>query len=788
MKGKIKRLATLCVLFVLFAVMGVLAACNKAQAAKPSEFVDGVNYYYGDGKDMSLQGWFASKSDAQYSVTEQEDGSVRLHYYNDSAWRNFGVSVEGKFSDFSWLNISMKSGETPVGAFVKIVNPIRESVDNPNVLGQDIYFDLTGEYTTYAFKVPGIHRQILDVVNDICLFPDPGTTGTYGDIYVKRAWFSAQQPEESVWMNEEDAANAAGWTAESWTGYSLRKAEGAEIKIGFSSPAEWAGAFRPVELPDEKVNKLTFVFSSDTANGVADSIDNIVFSFRGDEASWNNGGWWNYYEQRLHVYHKGDVPAGEDGNFTLEIPIGDALKAMQGQHEKQLLLGLNIESCPEFDDYDGKGQITIKSVTVSYDENFENPEKPSLVWGVVDSGKEYYKIEDKDGYVNVTYKDVPADRWCNLYTDVPAALADPTVKLTLRNNGAEPVKFKFSLDSTKAEAEQFAFLQAKETRSFELTTDKRYSAISLFLDCCYDAGENQKEKYSGNVDIVSVEFGNEAPMEIPVENWRCDAAGNPYTISKNEDGSFGVAYSASPQWTNILTDFVYTPSENTALTLRVKNNNAFEINVRFDLQKFNEQGAWTDLQQGVITIIAAGETKSIIMNIAAGSPVAGILGFIDMFGSAAGSVTLYPLEASAGAAPSEEAVALTWGTAAPCFTLSGEGNSVIEYAGLTGWQNVNAELTLKEGQTSVKITLVNHADHKVKYKLSGVDADWQQIGEDSSSACAWQEVEAGATQELTIVFSAEQAPLLAHLMLMIDCWGDGAEYGGSTTVTAATVA
>ncbi len=395
MKRKFTWITALSVLLALFVGLGIFAACDKGggSEAKPSEYVDGVNCYYGDGNDVHIQGWYGSLSDSLFTVEEADDGSTHMHYYGDAAWRDFRFSIDGEYSDFSWLNITMKRGETAVVAFVKIVNPIREEYDNPNVLGADVYFDLTEEYVTYSFQIPSVSRQIMDIADIVCLFPDPGTTGTYGDIYVKDAWFSKEQPEGSTWMNNTDTSNDAGWTAESWTGYSIRSAEDAELRLSFSNPAEWAGAFRPIDLaeaenvPEGKLpNKLTFVFSSDAYNGEEDTIENIVFAFRGDEASWNEGGWWNYYEQRLYVYNKGDVSADSDGNITLEIPIGAALEAMAGQYEKQLLLGLNIESCPEYSNYDGKGQMTIKSVTLSYEEGFEAPEPElpaELDWGVL---------------------------------------------------------------------------------------------------------------------------------------------------------------------------------------------------------------------------------------------------------------------------------------------------------------------------------------------------------------------------------------------------------------------
>ena len=661
MKRKFTWITALSVLLALFVGLGIFAACDKGggSEAKPSEYVDGVNCYYGDGNDVHIQGWYGSLSDSLFTVEEADDGSTHMHYYGDAAWRDFRFSIDGEYSDFGWLNITMKRGETAVVAFVKIVNPIREEYDNPNVLGADVYFDLTEEYVTYSFQIPSVSRQIMDIADIVCLFPDPGTTGTYGDIYVKDAWFSKEQPEGSTWMNNTDTSNDAGWTAESWTGYSIRSAEDAELRLSFSNPAEWAGAFRPIDLadatdvPEGKLpNKLTFVFSSDAYNGEEDTIENIVFAFRGDEASWNEGGWWNYYEQRLYVYNKGDVAADSDGNITLEIPIEAALTAMEGQYEKQLLLGLNIESCPEYSNYDGKGQMTIKSVTLSYEEGFEAPEPElpaELDWGVVESGEAYYTITEKDGVTNVAYESVPNTLWANLYANVPSGTA-ATVELQLRNNGENTVTYRLDCGSTEGAV---GTIEPGETKTVKTVPNGAYNVINFFVDGGVAGAAS--ETYSGNLDILSVTFSGGAAEPGPGE----------------------------------------------------------------------------------------------------GTPVS-----------------------------------VTWATSDPAFEIvPGEDGTAVNYTGVNGWQNINFDIALSGGQTSISLTLKNNSDHTVKLKLNAQTQDWSaQIGADSDPTCAWAEVEAGATQTLTLIFTAEQAAQVAHVLLMVDCWDNGTAYSGSLLLQSVTVA
>lgn len=784
MKKRSVWLTLLSVLFILCLGAGVFAACGeKEEAPKASEYVDEINYYYGDGKDVHVQGWFPSLSDDLYSVTE-EDGASKLHYYNSEAWRNFGFRIDGPYSDFAWFNITMKRGASPVVAFVKVVNPIRESYDNPNVLGADVYFDITEEYVTYSFQIPSLTRQTMDIAEDVCLFPDPGTTGTAGDIYIKDAWFSKEQPEDGKWMNDTDSSNDAGWTAESWTNYSLRSAEDAEVRIGYNNPGEWAGAFRPIELPEEEVNKLTFVFSSDASGGTQDSVDNIVFSFRGDEASWNAGGWWNYYEQRLFVYNKGEAQADENGDITLEIPIAAALAAMEGQHEKQLLLGLNIESCPEFDNYDGKGQITIKSVTLSYEEGFEAPEPElpaELDWGVVDSGKPYYTITEKDGVTNVAYENVPNTLWANLYANVPSGTA-ATVELQLRNNGENTVTYRLDCGSTEGEV---GTIEPGETKTVKAVPNGAYNVINFFVDG--GVAGNALETYSGNLDILSVTFSSESSGSGL--SW----SGTGYTVTE-KDGTVNVTYAnMNPTgWTPLAAEVPSDLAANSTVTVQVRNNGTETVKYKYSLDKSGAAVA------EVFGTIAGGATETLTLT-AEGGYTTICLFFDCCYDPAAdtgikesysGNLDILSVTFSGGA---DEPVQLTpadvtWATSDPAFTLQkGENGTTVDYTGVNGWQNVNADLTLSEGQTTVVLKLTNNADHKVKYKLSFQDQAWQQIGTDDSAACAWAEVEAGASAELKLTLTADQAAAAAHLMLMIDCWADGTAYSGSTILVSVSV-
>lgn len=144
--------------------LGVFTACDEGggDAVKPSEYLDGINYYYGDGNDVHLQGWFVSENNDAWKVEEgvSDGGSTvtKLGFNKNTANNSFSVQIDGEYSDFKYLNITMRAeargSDRAIAAHLSVANPIPQK-DHLNVLGSDLYFDVSADvYTTYTFLVP----------------------------------------------------------------------------------------------------------------------------------------------------------------------------------------------------------------------------------------------------------------------------------------------------------------------------------------------------------------------------------------------------------------------------------------------------------------------------------------------------------------------------------------------------------------------------------------------------------------------------------------------------------
>ena len=337
---KAKKIALIALGTLLAATLGIgtLAACGEDTAeVKPSEYTGGINYYYGDGEDVHLQGWIASQTDDAWTIeegytdTEAEGSPVVTHlgYSKNDAWRNFGVKIDGEYSDFAYLNITMRARarltEGAVSVNMKIVNPVTGR-ENMNVLGFCLYVAATTEvYTTYTFEIPSKYRQILDVTNDVCLFPEPGIENSAtihaGDIYVKDMWFSKERPADGVTPVDDT------WRTEAWCGYEVTRGGENEAVISYNNPADWSRFYRPVLreeifLEDGTVNNmLKLQFTSDTVTlgdtVYEDSVEQFQFGIWGDP---NPGTEAAYYQQWYGQYYREKYEEGRGGKCPAELP------------------------------------------------------------------------------------------------------------------------------------------------------------------------------------------------------------------------------------------------------------------------------------------------------------------------------------------------------------------------------------------------------------------------------------------------------------------------------------
>ncbi len=827
MKKKSILLVALSTLMAASLGIGVLTACNSAEEVKASEFVNGTNFYYGDGQDVHLQGWITSVTNDAWTVEEgfvDEDAEgapvvTRLGYSKNDAWRNFGVKIDGNYSDFSYLNITMRAetrGLTPgaVNVNMKIVNPIPEK-DGVNVLGSDLYFDVSMDtYTTYSFQIPSIYREILDVTNDVCLFPEPGIANSdvihAGDIYVKDMWFSKDRPADGVTPVDDT------WRTEAWCGYEVTRGGESEAIISYNHPADWSRFYRPVPydeifMEDGTVNNmLKLQFTSDTVTigetVYEDSVEQFQVGLWGNVKPGSSEG---YYQQWFGQYYRDKYEDTNDwsnnpsvfkvekdeetGIVTLYCRVAPALMAMEGNYDEQIWICFNLESQPQGGgsdqapgyihgpvEFDGIGQMTILSSEFYFDENepvYSEPIVNDSGWNSSVAGA-YTVSSEKAGVIaNVTYKDLAPDMWCCVAYAINGTAEGNTLTIQLKNNGEENVLY--GIDWNSEASRQYGYIEPGATAEIRLQNAAMTGPVNLFLDSCYPGYDSSvTDPHSGDVDIVSMAFTNEeiAPPEEPDDPdpvdvaWGVvDSGKSLYAIKEGENIDANVQYSGvSPKlWANLYRDVSADECRpNVKLTLRNNGEEKVLYGAELGAEETRKYG-WIEPGQ-TVTVELNNENVYTVINLFLDCCYQGE--YTTDKDTLSGNVDIVSVEFSGEFAPAE-GDGLVWGlnNDATLITIDGKVITLNNVVPSTKWQNVNANITLT-GAGKLTLPITNSTNAVAKFKLCLMDENWSQIGADSSASVAWIEIPVGQTWDMVLTLTADEAQRAAHIMLAVDCW------------------
>ncbi len=850
MKKKSILLVTLSTLMAASLGLGVLTACNSAEEVKASEYVNGTNFYYGDGQDVHLQGWITSVTNDAWTVEEgfvDEDAEgapvvTRLGYSKNDAWRNFGVKIDGNYSDFSYLNITMRAetrGLTPgaVNVNMKIVNPIPEK-DGVNVLGSDLYFDVSMDtYTTYSFQIPSIYREILDVTNDVCLFPEPGIANSdvihAGDIYVKDMWFSKERPADGVTPVDDT------WRTEAWCGYEVTRGGESEAIISYNRPADWSRFYRPVPhdeifLEDGTVNNmLKLQFTSDTVTigetVYEDSVEQFQVGLWGNVKPGSSEG---YYQQWFGQYYRDKYEDTQDwsnnpsvfkvekdedtGIVTLYCQVAPALMAMEGNYDEQIWICFNLESQPQGGgsdqapgyihgpvEFDGIGQMTILSSEFYFDKNepvYSEPIVNDSGWNSSVAGA-YTVSSEKAGVIaNVTYKDLAPNLWCCVAYAINGTAEGNTLTIQLKNNGVG--KVLYGIDWNSEATRQYGYIEPGATAEIELQNEAMTGPVNLFLDSCYPGYDSSvTDLHSGDVDIVSMEFTNEviAPPEGPDDPdpvdvaWGVvDSGKSLYTITGGEEIDANVQYSgvSSGLWANLYRDVSADECRpNVKLTLRNNGEEKVLYGAELGAEETRKYG-WIEPGQ-TVTVELNNENVYTVINLFLDCCYQG--DYTTDKVTLSGNVDIVSVEFSGEFAPAE-GDGLVWGLNidATLITIDGKVITLNNVVPSATWQNVNANITLT-GAGKLTLPITNKTNAVAKFKLCLMDENWSQIGADSSASVAWIEIPVGQTWDMVLTLTADEAQRAAHIMLAVDCWvpedanlPDETTFTGTVTIGAMT--
>lgn len=442
-------------LSILFLSLGLLVtSCNNTPSAYnpyASLTSDEVaNIYNGDHNDFHINTWYTSQFGIVDVSENYDTGVVTTSYAKSrgSEYAHMYTTVGGPFADFTYINIKAKGTPGKSIAMRLCYDPM--DLQTSNVLGNDISFSLTEEYSIHTLKVKGTLKTRLDLVNRVCIFPEIGNSGSSirGEFSISDCWFSKEIPENAKWENTgvdsgDSSANVNGWKTQAWTLYTLYDAGNNKTGITYTQAAEWALVEKEIEInPGDNVINFSFENKKDVMDEL--SVSHIVFKLSGDVKEHVTENveydYYTYYESVIYTYdvtNENEVAPDANGVVNLSLPIATALNDIGSHHENGYRVVMLIESRPDdfhkFE-YSRDGHMVINSMTTSNDPNVQ-------IQKYTQYGENTYTLTDKEGVdTNVTYTNVRGDAyWPRLCRHIETEVGQ-SVEVTIHNNGEEAVR------------------------------------------------------------------------------------------------------------------------------------------------------------------------------------------------------------------------------------------------------------------------------------------------------------------------------------------------------------
>lgn len=537
--------------FIAFLLASCSSSSTKAEYDPYEDWPECQNIYKGNKDEFHLSHWYAS--DYGQIEVKENDEQVDVEYSKavEFEYTYLYTTVQGRLADFYYLNFLAK-GTPGKGICFRLFYGQSEKEAN-NVLGNDISFSLSEEYSWHALKIKGTYLTRMDLLSKVCIYPEIGLSGTeiHGEFSFRDVYFSKEIHEgghlENPGVDSGDTSvNVNGWKTQAWTQYTLYDVGSSRTGVRYSKAADWAYIERDIVLEDDQ-NALRFRFQNLLSSNRL-SISTIHFLLRGDVARHVDEGveyeYDEYYSGEFYTYNniskEDEVAPDENGIITLELPLASALSQIgEGNYENGLRLVLMIESNPE-DAYMYRryrdGQMIIESVEFYHGEFVFDPYSQY--------GEAVYTLSDKEGVEkNITYSHVDgASFWPRIRRDVELANHDSIIHLVLRNNGENMVRIGIHAgranDARSDQNNQYVYplwkteglrneegyfvdggdydiapggteniLISVDSTSENIRETDAINVVQFLVDSCY-GGEKGKNFYSGDIDIVSFEVNN----------------------------------------------------------------------------------------------------------------------------------------------------------------------------------------------------------------------------------------------------------------------------------------
>ena len=498
------------------------------------------NNYDNSGNDAYLSKFSPDNMQIVSRPTQQADGSYKVDYTNVEGYNYLGTTLAGRYADFAYINILAK-GQLGKSVTLRLYHSGKE-MESYNLLGSDCPVSLDEEFSIHTLKIKSDYRVRMDLATKLCIYPEIGIAGAYGEFYYKDIWFSKEIPEGATLENPgvdsgDTSKTVNGWSYETWTGYTLYRSENG-TGVTYIEAKDYAYINYTLDIQSAEDNALEFSFIN-VVEFNRQTVSHIRFLLRGDvigQGVSDDGYDYDIFiESVLYTYNikEDHVLPDENGVTTLHIPLVDAVKTIGDKHVNGYHLTVMIESfAPEKEVYDASrdGTMIITDCHL-YDGGYVSDKYSQTE----DSEGFQYVLSDKDGVdKNVTYTDVRGNKyWPVIYREVEST-HDQEIEVVVRNNGEATIKvamhagvmydartdehnhFFYPLwEANKGQKNQDGYfldgqnvdVAAGESYTFIISVDEdemyandSITTLEFLFDNCW--GDSQLR--SGDVDILSV--------------------------------------------------------------------------------------------------------------------------------------------------------------------------------------------------------------------------------------------------------------------------------------------
>ncbi len=527
-----------------------------------------LNTYSGNGKDFHLSKFYPTAENC-FDVT-QKNSTYNVKYVMYEPYAYIYTEAIGMLADFNYINIRAK-GTIGRSLTIRCYYGDGEEEAN-NCLGKDVSFPLDDSYGVHSLKMKGTYKTRLDLLKRIALYPEIGLSGVSvtGQFTFTDVWFSKTQPSGSKLENPgvdsgDTSVTVNGWRTEGWTKYNLYSLGQGKTGVRYNIAADWASIEKDIE-PGEDDNGLFFSFEN-RYSSKKPSITCMRIWLKGDVKEHIPAGaivdgkvveyeYDLFYEYEIYTYDiseshvEDEVQPDENGVTTLKISLETGLKMLKNHYNDGLKLMLRIESTPDdvekYRRYRDGDMVILDSHL--YHDDF-------VVEAYSQYGGNTYSFKNKEGVdKNISYKDVKRDAYAKIARLVETE-HDDVITVKVRNNGEEYVRMGihagiyldevrsdiknqyfyplWAVDNSEMKNEQGYWRDGEthdinpgETITISIsitnlvaTSEDKIDVIQFLFDTCRgvmpevedpDTEANPKQKYSGNVDVVSVVISHAA--------------------------------------------------------------------------------------------------------------------------------------------------------------------------------------------------------------------------------------------------------------------------------------